>query len=127
MNRTGACYSLHEMDCFVDGKSLLKLRAFNLLAGGQCVEVPSKDCLLRLWTNRRARRVSLCREQACRRRVTKSAALEGAPFGIRVNIVAPSPIETEMLSRFAGGSDDRKAAFTAGVPLKRLGRPEEIT
>jgi NAD(P)-dependent dehydrogenase (short-subunit alcohol dehydrogenase family) len=31
-----------------------------------------------------------------------------------------------MLSRFAGGSDDRKAAFAAGVPLKRLGRPEEI-
>jgi NAD(P)-dependent dehydrogenase (short-subunit alcohol dehydrogenase family) len=48
------------------------------------------------------------------------------PFGIRVNIVAPGPIETEMLSRFAGGSDDRKAAFAAGVPLKRLGRPEEI-
>ena len=58
--------------------------------------------------------------------LTKSAALEGAPFGIRVNIVAPGPIETEMLSRFASGSDDRKAAFAAGVPLKRLGRPEEI-
>jgi Domain of unknown function (DUF5069) len=39
-----------------------------------------------------------------------------------VNIVAPGPIETEMLSRFAGGSDDRKAAFAARVPLKRLGR-----
>jgi NAD(P)-dependent dehydrogenase (short-subunit alcohol dehydrogenase family) len=42
-----------------------------------------------------------------------------------VNIVAPGPIETEMLSRFAG-SDERKATFAAGVPLKRLGRPEEI-
>jgi NAD(P)-dependent dehydrogenase (short-subunit alcohol dehydrogenase family) len=58
--------------------------------------------------------------------LTKSAALEGAPFGVRVNIVAPGPIETEMLIRFAGGLDDRKAAFAAGVPLKRLGRPEEI-
>jgi NAD(P)-dependent dehydrogenase (short-subunit alcohol dehydrogenase family) len=57
--------------------------------------------------------------------LTKSAALEGAPFGIRVNVVAPGPIETEMLTRFAG-SDERKAAFAAGVPLKRLGRPEEI-
>jgi NAD(P)-dependent dehydrogenase (short-subunit alcohol dehydrogenase family) len=57
--------------------------------------------------------------------LTKAAALEGAPFGIRVNVVAPGPIETEMLSRVAG-SDERKAAFVAGVPLKRLGLPQEI-
>jgi NAD(P)-dependent dehydrogenase (short-subunit alcohol dehydrogenase family) len=57
--------------------------------------------------------------------LTKSAALEGAPFGVRVNVVAPGPIETEMLSRFAG-SDERKASFAAGVPLKRLGHAEEI-
>src|ERR1700746_1137156 len=57
--------------------------------------------------------------------LTKSAALEGAPFGIRVNVVAPGPIETEMLARFAG-SDEQKANFASGVPLKRLGRPEEI-
>jgi NAD(P)-dependent dehydrogenase (short-subunit alcohol dehydrogenase family) len=57
--------------------------------------------------------------------LTKSAALETAPFGVRVNVVAPGPVETEMLRRFAG-SDERKAAFASGVPLKRLGRPEEI-
>ena len=57
--------------------------------------------------------------------LTKSAALEGAPFGIRVNIVAPGPIETEMLARFAGG-EEGKAKFAQGIPLKRLGRPEEI-
>jgi NAD(P)-dependent dehydrogenase (short-subunit alcohol dehydrogenase family) len=57
--------------------------------------------------------------------LTKSAALEVAPFGVRVNIVAPGPIETEMLHRFAG-SEQRMASFAAGVPLNRLGRPEEI-
>ena len=57
--------------------------------------------------------------------LTKSGALEGAPFGVRVNIVAPGPIETEMLTRFAG-SEQGKANFAQGVPLKRLGRPEEI-
>src|SRR6202165_4217285 len=57
--------------------------------------------------------------------LTKSAALEGAAFGVRVNAVAPGPVETEMLNRLAG-TPDRKAAFFAGVPLKRAGRPEEI-
>jgi NAD(P)-dependent dehydrogenase (short-subunit alcohol dehydrogenase family) len=57
--------------------------------------------------------------------LTKSAALEGAAFGVRVNAVAPGPVDTEMLGRFAG-SADRMAAITQGVPLKRLGTAEEI-
>jgi NAD(P)-dependent dehydrogenase (short-subunit alcohol dehydrogenase family) len=57
--------------------------------------------------------------------LTKSAALEGAASGVRVNAVAPGPIETPMLDRFTG-SPERKASFAAGVPVKRLGRPEEI-
>src|SRR5277367_5187021 len=57
--------------------------------------------------------------------LTKSAALEGAPFGVRVNAVAPGPVDTELLNRFAAGAD-RKAAMAQGVPLKRLGRAEEI-
>jgi NAD(P)-dependent dehydrogenase (short-subunit alcohol dehydrogenase family) len=57
--------------------------------------------------------------------LTKSAALEAASSGVRVNMVAPGPIETGMLNRFTG-SDERKAAVAAMVPLKRVGRPEEI-
>jgi len=57
--------------------------------------------------------------------LTKTAALEAAPHGVRVNAVAPGPIETEMLNRFAG-SPDRKIAMTKGVPLGRLGRAEDI-
>jgi NAD(P)-dependent dehydrogenase (short-subunit alcohol dehydrogenase family) len=57
--------------------------------------------------------------------LTKSAALEGASFGVRVNAVAPGPVDTDLLDRFAG-SADRKAAMVQGVPLKRLGTPEEI-
>jgi NAD(P)-dependent dehydrogenase (short-subunit alcohol dehydrogenase family) len=57
--------------------------------------------------------------------LTKSAALEAAPHGVRVNAVAPGPIDTDMLSRFTGTAD-RKAASVAGVPLKRLGKPDEI-
>jgi NAD(P)-dependent dehydrogenase (short-subunit alcohol dehydrogenase family) len=57
--------------------------------------------------------------------LTKAAALEGAASGVRVNAVAPGPIETEMLNRFTGNSD-RKSGLIAGVPFKRAGRPEEI-
>ena len=57
--------------------------------------------------------------------LTKSAALEAAPFGIRVNAVAPGPTETAMLDRLTG-SPDKKAAFYAAVPMKRGGKPEEI-
>src|SRR5271156_4471128 len=57
--------------------------------------------------------------------LTKSAALEAAGSGVRVNAVAPGPVETEMLNRFTGNAD-RKAGLVAGVPLKRAGTPDEI-
>jgi NAD(P)-dependent dehydrogenase (short-subunit alcohol dehydrogenase family) len=57
--------------------------------------------------------------------LTKSAALEAAASGVRVNMVAPGPIETGMLDRFTG-TPERKAGLAATVPLNRVGKPEEI-
>jgi NAD(P)-dependent dehydrogenase (short-subunit alcohol dehydrogenase family) len=57
--------------------------------------------------------------------LTKSAALEVAGTGVRVNVVAPGPIETAMLNRFTG-TEEKKAGLVSRVPLKRVGRPEEI-
>jgi len=57
--------------------------------------------------------------------LTKSAALEAAGSGVRVNAVAPGPTETGMLNRFTG-SAERKAGLVAGVPLQRVGEPDEI-
>ena len=51
---------------------------------------------------------------------TKSAAIEAAAFGVRVNAVAPGPTETAMLDRLTG-SPERKAAFFAALPMKRGG------
>jgi NAD(P)-dependent dehydrogenase (short-subunit alcohol dehydrogenase family) len=57
--------------------------------------------------------------------MTKSAALEGASSGVRVNAVAPGPTETGMLNRFTGTAE-RKAALAKSVPLGRVGEPVEI-
>jgi NAD(P)-dependent dehydrogenase (short-subunit alcohol dehydrogenase family) len=57
--------------------------------------------------------------------MTKSAALEAASSGVRVNAVAPGPIETGMLNRFTRTAD-RKAALVKTVPLGRVGEPDEI-
>jgi NAD(P)-dependent dehydrogenase (short-subunit alcohol dehydrogenase family) len=48
---------------------------------------------------------------------------ELAPRGIRVNTVSPGPTDTPM---FDGVTDDMRAAYTDRIPLKRLGRPEEV-
>ena len=57
--------------------------------------------------------------------MTKSAALEAASSGVRINAVAPGPIETGMLNRFTGTAE-RKAALLKTVPLGRVGDPADI-
>jgi NAD(P)-dependent dehydrogenase (short-subunit alcohol dehydrogenase family) len=57
--------------------------------------------------------------------LTKSGALEAAAYGVRVNAIAPGPVETAMLDRFTG-SIERKAGLLAGIPLRRAGKPEEL-
>lgn len=58
--------------------------------------------------------------------LTKTAALEYAQAGIRVNAVCPGVIDTEMIERFTGGQPEATAAMTELEPLGRMGRPEEI-
>jgi 3-oxoacyl-[acyl-carrier protein] reductase len=54
---------------------------------------------------------------------TKSLAREAGSRGITVNAVAPGFIDTDMTRAL---SDDQKEALLGGIPLKRLGQPEEI-
>jgi NAD(P)-dependent dehydrogenase (short-subunit alcohol dehydrogenase family) len=58
--------------------------------------------------------------------LTKAVALEVADQGIRVNAVAPGPIDTGMLDRFTGNDATAKQDFGASMPLRRIGRPEEV-
>ncbi|NEU94489.1 SDR family NAD(P)-dependent oxidoreductase [Bradyrhizobium uaiense] len=57
--------------------------------------------------------------------LTKSVALEFGASGIRVNAVAPGPIQTPMLDRFTG-SEDVKAYLATLNAQKRIGQPDEI-
>lgn len=58
--------------------------------------------------------------------LTKTAALEAAATGVRVNAVAPGPVATAMLDRFVGCSEAAKAGFLSSVPAKRAATVEEI-
>jgi NAD(P)-dependent dehydrogenase (short-subunit alcohol dehydrogenase family) len=54
----------------------------------------------------------------------RGGARELGPHGITVNVLAPGPVDTEIM----GGrlTDERKASMSAGIPLGRVGRPAEI-
>jgi NAD(P)-dependent dehydrogenase (short-subunit alcohol dehydrogenase family) len=61
--------------------------------------------------------------KAAVRSYARSWTHELAPRGIRVNTVSPGPTDTPM---FDGVTDEMRAAYTDRIPLKRLGRPEEV-
>jgi NAD(P)-dependent dehydrogenase (short-subunit alcohol dehydrogenase family) len=58
--------------------------------------------------------------------ITKAAAMDAAPLGVRVNAVAPGPVETEMFGRFAGNDQGVKNAIASLNIMKRVATPGEI-
>jgi 3alpha(or 20beta)-hydroxysteroid dehydrogenase len=60
------------------------------------------------------------------RGLTKTAALELGPYGIRVNSVHPGTIDTDMVNGPEFAAIDRSAYF-AGLPVPRIGKPEEVS
>jgi NAD(P)-dependent dehydrogenase (short-subunit alcohol dehydrogenase family) len=55
--------------------------------------------------------------------LTRAAAIETAGSGIRINAVAPGPVDTSMMQRFAG---DFRDEARRRLPVGRLGTPEEV-
>lgn len=58
--------------------------------------------------------------------LTKAAALDYAKSGIRINAICPGIIDTPMMGRFTGGTDEGRAAAVGQEPVGRAGYPEEI-
>ncbi|WP_250007519.1 glucose 1-dehydrogenase [Actinoplanes sp. M2I2] len=58
--------------------------------------------------------------------LTKAAALDYAAAGVRINAVCPGIIETPMMDRFSGGTEEGRQRVIAQEPVGRMGRPEEI-
>jgi NAD(P)-dependent dehydrogenase (short-subunit alcohol dehydrogenase family) len=58
--------------------------------------------------------------------ITKSAAIELAGTGVRVNIVGPGPTETRMFNSFAQTQENKANFLESHIPTKRMGTPEEI-
>lgn len=58
--------------------------------------------------------------------MTRTWALELAEFGVTVNAVAPGPIGTEFFAGVNDPSDTRTQSLLAGIPVGRLGKPEEV-
>jgi NAD(P)-dependent dehydrogenase (short-subunit alcohol dehydrogenase family) len=59
--------------------------------------------------------------------LTKSAALEGARYGIRVNAVLPGPIQNTLLWEYlTGTTPEESGRISQQLPLQRVGFPEDI-
>jgi NAD(P)-dependent dehydrogenase (short-subunit alcohol dehydrogenase family) len=57
--------------------------------------------------------------------LSKASALDYADKNIRVNVVSPGIIETPMVDRFSGGTEEERPSVIAQDPIGRMGRPEE--
>jgi NAD(P)-dependent dehydrogenase (short-subunit alcohol dehydrogenase family) len=58
--------------------------------------------------------------------MTQTLAVEWAPHRIRVNAIAPGPIESPGAARQLWGTEAAKAAIARGVPIGRWGRAEDV-
>jgi NAD(P)-dependent dehydrogenase (short-subunit alcohol dehydrogenase family) len=73
-----------------------------------------------------ARRSAYAAAKAAVNSLARTWAVELAETGITVNAVAPGPVETEMFRRNTPVGSEAEQRFLSLIPMRRLGRPDEI-
>jgi 3-oxoacyl-[acyl-carrier protein] reductase len=58
--------------------------------------------------------------------MARTWALELAPHGVTVNVVAPGPVQTDMFHEIVPVGSPKVAALAASIPVKRLGQPNDV-
>jgi len=90
-------------------------------AGGAIVNVSSITALIGV-----NKSVAYSATKGAVRSLTKSIAIDEAPFGIRCNSIHPGTIDTGMTRALIGAGDEAAQALAAHIPLGRLGTPRDV-
>lgn len=98
-----------------------QLRIMNALKRGAIVNVASVAGLVGF-----AGSPAYCASKGGVIQLTRAASVEYAQSGIRVNVVCPGVIQTEMISRFTHDDPATVATLAAMHPMNRVGEPDEV-
>ena len=108
----------------VDAVFVSTREAFKLMSqtgGGSVVNI-SSTCGMKALENMAAYSAS----KAALQHFSAVAAMESPAYNVRVNCIVPGFVATEALVGYAGGDQNVLDAIGRGVPMGRLGRPEEL-
>jgi NAD(P)-dependent dehydrogenase (short-subunit alcohol dehydrogenase family) len=113
------------MDINVKGLFFTVQKAIPLMSAGASIILTSSSLQQRAMPGGSVYGAS----KAAVRSLGRGLAIDLADSGIRVNVLSPGPVETPIFGRMGAGEEKVKAmtaTMSARVPLKRMGKPEEI-
>lgn len=98
-----------------------EIRAMLKTGGGSIVNTGSVSSMIAI-----PHMAAYCTSKHALAGLTKAAALDYAAQNIRVNLVAPGPVDTQMLRDGAAATEQGREMIASSTPMRRISRPEEI-
>ena len=96
-------------------------QAMRRSGGGAIVSVASVSAVVAFATQ-----TAYAASKAAIAQITRVAAIEGGPHGIRANVVAPGVVDTDFMEGVVDDGREMLATFGPDHPIGRIGRPEEV-